>query len=1197
MDRKNENTDRHDCRKKMIPGMWKSRTGFERGNAAAVMGEPSAPGRKPARLLAAGLSLALIVSNCQSALAQEDPSTTYEQYISGEYREGNAAKQYETLRITSVEELQDLSDACAYDVWSRDKRVLLEADLDLTGIELMIPVFGGIFDGQGHTISGLTIQQEGSQMGLFRYLQQGAVVQNLAVSQAKVLPQGSGCQTGILVGRNYGSIVNCRVSGVLEGEEEVGGIAGVNEESGEIRSCTANVTVVGNRRSGGITGSNHGTLNNCTNKGSINIYTNDMVYDLEDFTAENLEEASSGTKLDAHMDTGGIAGISDGKIYYCTNAGTVGYAHVGYNTGGIVGRLHQGYIQNCTNTGHVLGRKDVGGITGQMEPFMEVEYIDGKLDELDREMDIFLDMLEVSHDHLSGYGDQATAITRQLNTNLRNVTTAVTNLLDITNDLWHVYNQELSGISSDFDRLSDDLKAINDKEKEEENKRQEAEENKPETEKQQGAEAGGSQEAGQDAAEAQEAGQGAAEAQEAGQATADAPAPDRENLGDRLENWRDDLDSVSGNDQIEWDKPEDWNKPSDWETPDWEAPEYTQEYRNALSNFADTTSNHLHKITDTTSQQNDQVSHNLDIFNQELKAAMDRLSELTDTLDAAQGVMDADADALVAQARKLRRLISEIRDDLFSYEGITVNDTSDEAASEGIENIGAGEPESGPQSGSQYSQGDQQSGQENETLRTGDAVTEKWYDTASFQQGKITLCLNRGLIEADTNVGGIVGQIAAEHDLDPEDDITFTGVESLSIQESIKAVVRESRNEGRITAKRNYVGGIAGKADFGAIISCESYANIQSTGGSYVGGIAGSSDYTIRSCFSTGFLEGKSYVGGIAGMGSEIYYCDAMNNLEAKGEKLGAIAGDLREEGLLYDNYYVSDSVAGIDGIGYGGGAVPLAYEEFSAREGLPEEFRLLTLHFVVLDEDGELQEDVAALQVPYGSSLTEQQLPGLPEKEGCYGQWPDIDYSRITESQVLAAEYTKWITALSAGSLESAEDQAAILVEGRFYPEDTLEVTEDEGDIYHLRIRTAEGFYDGPVSVRLHQSLLPEHYEIRLQQDGKDTVIESRVMGSYVVFDLEHPDSFRVVKVSPQIPVKYYIMGGGAIMLVLILVVRKLVKRRNSKRAGGAQRTGKERTVRPETEEAGKVQAARQESETETVRKDEPKEESSGKK
>lgn len=1060
-------------------------------------------GRAGHRLSAAGLALLLAVSGCQPVLAEE-ASVTYEQYVSGSEWENGDTAQYEIIRISDVEQLQELAENCAYDAWSRDKRVLLETDLDLSGVELVIPVFGGIFDGQGHVIRGLEIRQEGSQMGLFRYLQQGAVIQNLVVEAAKVLPQGSGCQVGVLVGRCYGSIVGCQVSGVLEGEEEVGGIAGVNEESGEIRNCTAEVTVVGNRRSGGIVGSNHGTINNCTNRGSINIYTNEMVYDLEDFTVENLEEATSSTQLDAHMDTGGIAGFSDGKIYYSTNKGTVGYAHVGYNTGGIVGRLHQGYIQNCTNTGHVLGRKDVGGIAGQMEPFIEIEYIDGKLDELDREMDTFLDMLESSQDHLSGYGNQVTAISRELNTHLRNVTTATTNLLNITNDLWQIYNQELSGISSDFERLSDDLENISGWEKPDED---EIKDRLDETE--------------------------IPDKDEIKDRLDGAELPDEDEIKDRLDGIttpkEDDQDasgeqqedgkvpvgSVSGNDQT-----------------DWEKPEQTEEYRNALSHFADSTSNHLHKITDTTSQQSGQVSHNLEVFNKEMKAAMDRLSDLTDTLEEAQTALDADSEALIDQARKLRRLISEIRDDLFGYEGITINDTSDEAPSENIENAGAGE-------------------QDSELILTGNTVTEKWYDTASFQLGKITLCLNRGLVEADSNVGGIVGLIATEHDLDPEDDFTLTGPESLSIQESVRAVVRESRNEGQIIAKKNYVGGVAGKADFGAIISCESYADIQSTGGSYVGGIAGSSEETIRSCFSTGFLKGKSYVGGIAGMGSEIYYCDAMNNLQADGEKQGAIAGGLQEEGTLYDNYYVAGGTAGIDSIGYEGGAVPLTYEAFVAREGLPEEFQLLTLHFVILDDEDEIQEEVAALQVPYGSSLAEDQLPELPEKEGCYGSWPEMDYSHITESRVLAAEYTKWVTALEYWNTDQIEDQAVLLVEGEFCPGDELEVTEKE-DVYTVQIRTAEGFYDRPVSVRLHQSLLPKYYEIRLQQEGKDVTIETRNMGSYVVFTMERPGSFSIVSVSPEIPVRYFILGGAALLIVLILIVRRLQKRRRARRALG---------------------------------------------
>lgn len=202
-------------------------------------------------------------------------------------------------------------------------------------------------------------------------------------------------------------------------------------------------------------------------------------------------------------------------------------------------------------------------------------------------------------------------------------------------------------------------------------------------------------------------------------------------------------------------------------------------------------------------------------------------------------------DALTEQARVLRKLTSEIRDDLFRYEGISIEDTSDEPATDG--DVTPGAP-----------------GTEKEV------ADEALYDTSGFQKGKITLCINRGTIEADTNVGGIVGQIATEYDFDPEEDITLSGAESFDVEQTVKAVVRDSRNTGKVTGKKDCVGGIAGKADYGAIISCESYADVESTGGSNVGGIAGSADYAIRSCYSMGNITGKNYVGGITGRGCDI---------------------------------------------------------------------------------------------------------------------------------------------------------------------------------------------------------------------------------------------------------------------------------------------------------------------------------------
>ncbi len=42
MGRKTENIDRYECKEKMIPGAWKSRTGFGRDNTGVSMGETSA---------------------------------------------------------------------------------------------------------------------------------------------------------------------------------------------------------------------------------------------------------------------------------------------------------------------------------------------------------------------------------------------------------------------------------------------------------------------------------------------------------------------------------------------------------------------------------------------------------------------------------------------------------------------------------------------------------------------------------------------------------------------------------------------------------------------------------------------------------------------------------------------------------------------------------------------------------------------------------------------------------------------------------------------------------------------------------------------------------------------------------------------------------------------------------------------------
>ena len=55
------------------------------------------------------------------------------------------------IHIGSAADWHRLVQNCRLDTWSQGRTVVLDCDLDLTG-EGSIPTFGGIFDGQGHTI-------------------------------------------------------------------------------------------------------------------------------------------------------------------------------------------------------------------------------------------------------------------------------------------------------------------------------------------------------------------------------------------------------------------------------------------------------------------------------------------------------------------------------------------------------------------------------------------------------------------------------------------------------------------------------------------------------------------------------------------------------------------------------------------------------------------------------------------------------------------------------------------------------------------------------------------------------------------------------------------------------------------------------------------------------------------------------------
>lgn len=293
--------------------------------------------------------------------------------------EAVSAADNHTLEISTAEDLLSLASNCRYDQYSAGLTVELKNDIDLNGKSFDgIPYFGGVFKGNGHTIQNIRIKSDGSVRGFFRYTSDNARIVDLHI-KGSVMPSGSRSTVGGLVGRLSGTVVSCSFEGTVKGVDSVGGIAGTS--SGLIDNCTFSGKVTGEHKIGGIAGENTGVISECQNKGAVN-------HELISVTSQksikslrfDIAEISESDFLDI-TDIGGISGLSSGTIRGCENSGFVGYEKTGYNVGGIAGR-QSGRIEKCINKADICGRKDVGGIVGQAEPYAEWDFSDSKLQEL-----------------------------------------------------------------------------------------------------------------------------------------------------------------------------------------------------------------------------------------------------------------------------------------------------------------------------------------------------------------------------------------------------------------------------------------------------------------------------------------------------------------------------------------------------------------------------------------------------------------------------------------------------------------------------------------------------------------------------------------------------------------------------------------------------------------------------------------------
>ncbi|MBR5343133.1 MAG: hypothetical protein IK149_04480 [Oscillospiraceae bacterium] len=321
------------------------------------------------RILSALLCLLLILALASPALAEAPVETDVP-------LETEAPPE----RITTPEEFLRFAEACALESYSKGRVFSLETDLTLGADFAPIPYFAGTFLGNGHRIEGLDLRGDGSRLGLFRTLAEGARVCDLEVS-GSVCPGGTRINVGGLAGVNGGTIENCSFSGTVTALENVGGLVGTNGESGAILSCRFEGEVRAEHQSGGVAGKNLGLIEKCRNAGAVNNVSitpeRKQSFDLAAFTEDDFLDLA---------DIGGVAGENDGVIRDCVNEGPVGYPNTGYNVGGVAGKS-SGYVTACENRGPVRGRRDVGGIVGQLIPHAVWDFSEDRLNGITDELE------------------------------------------------------------------------------------------------------------------------------------------------------------------------------------------------------------------------------------------------------------------------------------------------------------------------------------------------------------------------------------------------------------------------------------------------------------------------------------------------------------------------------------------------------------------------------------------------------------------------------------------------------------------------------------------------------------------------------------------------------------------------------------------------------------------------------------------
>ena len=225
----------------------------------------------------------------------------------------------------------------------------LEANLDLSSLEYMLEPIGtvgnpyiGCFDGQGHTISNLTMNSGGNYVGLFGVVSGGATIKNFVLDETCSISGAS--YVGIIGGSNGSGIITMECLGnegsTTATERNAGGIYGCNmgaKATPIFRNCYVSGPVKGGKESGQITGyAANGQAYNCYASGSIEGY---YYGDMSDAMLRGNPRSVNcySTYPDRNATVVDDTQVANGELCYLLNEGDEESAPIWYQTLGLDG--------------------------------------------------------------------------------------------------------------------------------------------------------------------------------------------------------------------------------------------------------------------------------------------------------------------------------------------------------------------------------------------------------------------------------------------------------------------------------------------------------------------------------------------------------------------------------------------------------------------------------------------------------------------------------------------------------------------------------------------------------------------------------------------------------------------------------------------------------------------------------------------